>query len=448
MKGCLKEDLKYNWHPYTQMKDHEDLPPVLVKRTKGIKLFDNNGRWYYDTISSWWCNVHGHGHPDIVKAIKEQVNKIDHVMFAGFTHRPAIELSRELISVAPKGLSRVFYSDNGSTAVETAMKMSVQYWANRGIKGKNKFVSLNMGYHGDTAGTMSLGGVDLFNKVFTPMFFKVYKVPTPYCYRCPMGKERKSCSIDCIKPLEEILKKRSKSVCAIVLEPMLLGAAGMIIYPKEYLKKAAALAKTYNVHLIIDEVATGFGRTGKMFACEHAAVSPDFLCLSKALTNGTMAFAATLTTEKIYRAFYGNYKDRKTFYHGHTFTANPIACSVALASLSIFSKERSLKKAAEISARLKKELPRLKKLPHVGDARCIGTVLAVELVKDKKTKKLFRFEDRVGYRIYKSGLKDRLVLRPIGNVIYLYLPLCVNAGQLEDILLRARKILSRLKYPS
>lgn len=448
MKGCLKEDLKYNWHPYTQMKDHEDLPPVLVKRTKGIKLFDNNGRWYYDTISSWWCNVHGHGHPDIVKAIKEQVNKIDHVMFAGFTHRPAIELSRELISVAPKGLSRVFYSDNGSTAVETAMKMSVQYWANRGIKGKNKFVSLNMGYHGDTAGTMSLGGVDLFNKVFTPMFFKVYKVPTPYCYRCPMGKERKSCSIDCIKPLEEILKKRSKSVCAIVLEPMLLGAAGMIIYPKEYLKKAAALAKTYNVHLIIDEVATGFGRTGKMFACEHAAVSPDFLCLSKALTNGTMAFAATLTTEKIYRAFYGNYKDRKTFYHGHTFTANPIACSVALASLSIFRKERSLKKAAEISARLKKELPRLKKLPHVGDARCIGTVLAVELVKDKKTKKLFRFEDRVGYRIYKSGLKDRLVLRPIGNVIYLYLPLCVNAGQLEDILLRARKILSRLKYPS
>lgn len=448
MKGCLKEDLKYNWHPYTQMKDHEDLPPVFVKRTKGIKLFDNNGRWYYDTISSWWCNVHGHGHPDIVKAIKEQVNKIDHVMFAGFTHRPAIELSRELISVAPKGLSRVFYSDNGSTAVETAMKMSVQYWANRGIKGKNKFVSLNMGYHGDTAGTMSLGGVDLFNKVFTPMFFKVYKVPTPYCYRCPMGKERKSCSIDCIKPLEEILKKRSKSVCAIVLEPMLLGAAGMIIYPKEYLKKAAALAKTYNVHLIIDEVATGFGRTGKMFACEHAAVSPDFLCLSKALTNGTMAFAATLTTEKIYRAFYGNYKDRKTFYHGHTFTANPIACSVALASLSIFRKERSLKKAVEISARLKKELSRLKKLPHVGDARCIGTVLAVELVKDKKTKKLFRFEDRVGYRIYKSGLKDRLVLRPIGNVIYLYLPLCVNAGQLEDILLRTRKILSRLKYPS
>jgi len=201
MKAPIKKDLKYNWHPYTQMKDCEALPPILVKKAKGIKLFDDKGKWYFDTVSSWWCNIHGHGHPDITKAIKEQLKKIDHVMFAGFTHEPAIKLSEKLVSISPKGLSRVFYSDNGSTAVETAMKMSVQYWANKGFKKKDQFVSLDMGYHGDTAGTMSLGGVDLFNKVFSPMFFKAFKVPTPYCYRCPMGKERKSCSTEYIKPL-------------------------------------------------------------------------------------------------------------------------------------------------------------------------------------------------------------------------------------------------------
>lgn len=444
MEDLLKKDLKYNWHPYTQMKDHETFPPILIKKAKGIKLFDSKGNWYYDTISSWWCNIHGHGHPAIVSAIKGQLKKIDHVMFAGFTHEPAIELSEKLLSIVPKDLTRVFYSDNGSTAVETAMKMSVQYWANKGFKKKNKFVSLDMGYHGDTSGTMSLGGVDLFNKVFSPMFFPAYKVSTPYCYRCPLGKEIKFCSIDCIKPLEKLLKEKSGQISALVLEPLLLGAAGMIIYPKEYLKKAAILAKRYNIHLIIDEVATGFGRTGKMFAFEHAKISPDLVCLSKGLTNGTMAFAATLATEKIYRAFYGDHKDRKTFYHGHTFTANPIACSAALANLGIFKKEKTLKDATKISSLLKKGLARFKDLPHVGDIRCLGTVGAIELVKDKKTKEPFKFEDRVGYKIYKEGLKRHLILRPIGDVIYLYLPLCVTEKQLKDIVSAAYKVISNM----
>ena len=448
MDDILKEDLLYNWHPYTQMKDHEALPPVVIKKAHGIKLFGDAGNWYYDTISSWWCNIHGHGHPHIVKAIREQVKKIDHVMFAGFTHEPAVRLSEKLVSIAPKGLSRVFYSDNGSTAVETAMKMSVQYWANSGYKNKNRFVSLDMGYHGDTAGTMSLGGVDLFNKVFAPLFFKAYKVPTPYCYRCPMGRERKSCSIECIKPLQALLRKNSKKICALVIEPVLMGAAGMIIYPKEYLKKAAVLCKKHNVHLIADEVATGFGRTGKMFACEHAAVSPDFLCLSKALTNGTMAFAATLTTEKVFRAFYAPYGKRKTFYHGHTFTANPVACSVALASLEIFEKEKTLKNAAVISSLLKKGLQKFRMLPHAGDVRCIGTVGAIELVKDKKTKEPFSFDDRVGYSVYKEGLKNNLILRPMGGVVYLCLPLCVTEPRLKFILSKFYGILSKMKYPS
>lgn len=448
MESLIAKDLKFNWHPYTQMKDHEAMRPVLVRRASGIKLFDDKGNWYYDTISSWWCNLHGHGHPRILKAVKEQLKKIDHVMFAGFTHEPAVRLSEKLVSIAPKGLSRVFYSDNGSTAVETAMKMSVQYWVNKGIKNKNRFVSLDMGYHGDTAGTMSLGGVDLFNKVFTPVFFKAYKVPTPYCYRCPAGKKRKNCSIECARPLEALLKKNSKRICAFVLEPMLMGSAGMLIYPKEYLKKAAALCKKYNVHLIADEVASGFGRTGKMFACDHAGVSPDFMCLSKGLTNGVMAFAATLTTEKVFSAFYAPYGKRRTFYHGHTFTANPIACAAALASLGIFEKERSLNNAVRISSLLKKGLQKFKMLPHAGDVRCIGTVGAIELVKDKKTKEPFAFDERAGYAVYREGLKKNLILRPMGEVVYLCLPLCVTEPQLRHILSKFYGILSKMKYPS
>jgi len=442
IQKMIRDDLSFNWHPYTQMKDHETNPPIYIKYAKGIKLYDAFGNWYYDTISSWWCNLHGHRHPKIIEAIKNQLKKIDHIMFAGFTHCSAIELSKKLVEIAPKGIKRVFYSDNGSTAVETAIKMSVQYWANKGYKNKNKIISLDMAYHGDTVGAMSLSGVDLFNKVFSPLFFKTYKIPTPYCYRCPFGKERESCSIDCIEPLKKLLKKRSEEICAIILEPLLLGAAGMIIYPKEYLKKVYQLAKKYNIHLIADEVATGFGRTGKMFAVEHAKISPDFICLSKGLTNGTMAFAATLTTEEIFMAFFDDYEKKKTFYHGHTFTANPIACSVALANLEIFKSEDPLNNALKISLLLRKELSRFRNLPNVGDVRFIGTVGAIELVKDKKTKEQFGFKERIGYKIYREGLKKHLILRPIGNVVYFYLPLCTKEKQLNEILSDAYEIIS------
>lgn len=440
MTDLIKKDLKYNWHPYTQMKDHESFPPIFIKKAKGIKLFGENGNWYYDTISSWWCNIHGHCHPHIMKAINEQLKKLDHVLFAGFTHEPAIKLSEKLVSIAPKGMTKVFYSDNGSTAVETAVKMSLQYWANIGKQKKNKFVHLDLGYHGDTSGTMSLGGVDVFNKVFSPLFFKAYKVPTPYCYRCPMKKERKSCSIDCLRPLEKLLKEKNKEISAFVIEPMVLGAAGMIIYPVEYLKKAFKLCKKYNVHFIADEVAVGFGRTGKMFACEWAGISPDFLCLSKGLTNGTLPLAATLTTDKVYKAFYSDFKDSKTFYHGHTFTANPIGCAVALASLEIFEDEKALSNVKKISKLLSGAEKKFKALPFVGDVRTVGSIFAIDLVKDKKTKEPFRFEERVGYRIYKEGLKHNLILRPIGDVIYLFLPICAQQKELKEILSSMGKI--------
>lgn len=429
----LDKDLRYNWHPYTQMKDCETDPPILIDKAKGIKLYDAKGNFYYDTISSWWCNIHGHNHPRIKKAIKEQLDVLDHVLFAGFTHKSAILLAQKLIAIAPQGLTKIFFSDNGSTSVETALKMSFQYWQNVGEKKKIKFVSLDYSYHGDTIGAMSVGGVDLFNKVWTPLFFKSFKVSSPYCYRCPAGKQNSSCQIDCIKPLEILLKKKNSEIAAVILEPLVMAAGGMITYPKEYLQKTADFTKRYNVHLILDEVATGFGRTGRMFACEYANLKPDFMCLSKGLTSGTLPLAVTLTTEKIYRAFYAEYSRRKTFYHGHTYTANPISCAAALESLKIFEDEKTLERVGWLSRLFHDSLERFKALSLVGDIRKIGMIGVLELVKNRKSKQPFEFEERIGYKIYKEGLRRHLILRPLGNIIYLFLPFCVKENEINYI---------------
>ena len=446
MDKWIKKDFKYIWHPYTQMKDCEEFPPILIDRAKGIKLYDNKGNFYYDTISSWWCNIHGHNHPHINNAIKKQLKSFEHVLFAGFTHKPAIEIAEALINITPKNLSKVFFSDNGSTAVETALKISFQYWYNNSQKKKKRFISFDAGYHGDTIGTMSLGGVDLFHKMFSPLFFKSFKVPTPYCYRCPVGRERSKCSIDCIKPLESLLKQKHTEIAALIMEPLVLAAGGMIIYPKEYLKIAANLTKKYNVHLILDEVATGFGRTGKMFAAEHAKVEPDFICLSKGITSGYLPFAATLTTDNIYNAFYDDHSKKKTFYHGHTYTANPISCSAAIASLEIFKREDVLKNVALKAKLLHKKLKEFRELRYVGDVRSIGMIGAVELVKDKKSKIPFAFKERLGQKIYQQGLKENLVLRPLGNVIYFFLPLSTKATELETILERSKSIIQKVVF--
>jgi len=445
MDKWKKRDSKYIWHPYTQMKDCRLSPPILIERAKGIKLYDDKGNYYYDTISSWWCNVHGHNHPRIKNAIKRQLDSLEHVLFAGFTHKPAIELAEKIVSIAPRNLSKVFFSDNGSTAVEVALKMSFQYWKNIGIAKKNKFVSLDRGYHGDTVGAMSVSGVDLYNEIFSPLFFPSLKAPSPYCYRCPMDKDEKSCDIDCIKPLERLLEKKSREIAGIILEPLLLAAGGMIVYPKEYLARAARLAKRFNVHLIVDEVATGFGRTGRMFASDFADCRPDFMCLSKGITSGTLPLALTLTTDEIYKAFYADYRLKKTFYHGHTYTANPISCSAALASLEVFKEEKTLD-------RLKKTIPLFRGLlkdfaglPLVGDVRSIGLIGAIELVKEKKTKRGFDPKERIGLRVYKRGLKKNIILRPLDNIIYLFLPLCVKKDELRDILDRTYSTIKSLR---
>ncbi len=434
MKDWIKRDLKYIWHPYTQMKDCRDLPPVLIERAKGIKLYDDKGNFYYDTISSWWCNVHGHNHPEINRAITVQLRSMEHVLFAGFTHKKAILLAEKLLSIAPGNLAKVFFSDDGSTAVETALKMSFQYWQNTGESSRTKFVSLDRGYHGDTIGTMAVSGVDIFNKRFKKLFFRSFKAPSPYCYRCPAGRTRTCCDMECVKPLEDIFKKKHKEIAALVLEPLVMAAGGMIIYPKEYLVKAAQICDKYGVHLILDEVATGFGRTGKMFACDHVKINPDFLCLSKGITAGYLPLGATLATDEVYNAFYDDYEHMKTFFHGHTYTANPLSCSSALASLDIFEKEKTLEGLKETASVFHGWLERFKPLPVVGDVRYIGMIGAIELVKDKNTKEGFGIKNRIGLKIYKKGLKRSLILRPLGDIIYLFLPLCVGKGNIERIM--------------
>jgi adenosylmethionine-8-amino-7-oxononanoate aminotransferase len=435
MTDLLQKDLTYNWHPYTQMSIQQVNPPLLIEKAHGIKLYDASGRWYYDTISSWWCNIHGHLHPKIVNAIKQQLNTLDHTLFAGITHKTAIDLSERLVQLTPEGLQRVFYSDNGSTAVEVALKMSLQYWRNSGRPEKSKFISFDRAYHGDTVGCMSVSGEGIFTQAFTPVMFSGCKIPSPYCYRCPMGHtSQDTCATACIKFLRDALENHSDTVAAVILEPLILCAGGMLIYPAAYLAEAARLSRQYNVHLILDEVAVGFGRTGTMFACEQAGVCPDFLCLSKGLTSGMLPLAATMTTQDVFNAFLGPLGSDKTFYHGHTYTANPIGCSAALASLDIFADEGTLSHVQEISCELRKGIDMFNDHPLIGDIRTIGTVAAFELVRNKKTKEPLPGNDQTIREIYSRGLKNNVILRPIGNVIYLFLPLINTLEELKDII--------------
>jgi adenosylmethionine-8-amino-7-oxononanoate transaminase len=433
-KDWLRKDLRHNWHPYTQMSTLVVEPPLLIDRAEGLFLFDAEGNRYYDAISSWWCVVHGHGHPRIREAVTRQMERLDHVLFAGITHTPAVRLASRLAAIAPEGLSRVFFSDNGSTAVEVALKMSLQCWRNLGREERTGFVCLDRGYHGDTTGCMSVSGVEAFLRAFRPILFPSRRVPAPYCYRCPEGKTYPECGVSCVDALGAALREGGETVAAVILEPLLLAAGGMIVYPPEYLARAAALARAHGVHLILDEVATGFGRTGTMFACQQAGVSPDFLCLSKGLTGGTMPLAATITTAEVYNSFLGDPDGGKTFYHGHTYTANPVGCAAALASLDLIEEEEVVDRVARLAPRLAEGARALAELPLVGDVRGIGMVAALELVRDKGTKEALPGTAPVFHEIRREGLRRGLFLRPLGNVVYLFLPEAVTREDLDDIL--------------
>lgn len=417
----LKLDKEYVWHPFTQMKDwNADIPgvPLVIDRAEGSYLVDTDGRKYLDGISSLWVNVHGHRKSAMDEALKCQTDKIAHSTMLGLSNTPAIELAGKLIGIAPKGLSKVFYSDNGSTSVEIALKMSYQYWQNTGRREKTSIVHLKDSYHGDTLGSVSVGGIDLFHQVYRKLIFKTISIEA--------SPDR----------FEALLKKQHRKIASIVLEPIVQGAAGMIMWPRGVLKRFEQLCRKYDVLLIVDEVATGFGRTGKMFACEHENVRPDIMCMAKGITGGYLPLAATLTTQRIFDGFLFPYKDTKTFFHGHTYTGNPLACAVALANLEIFRKERVIEKMQPKIAFLKERLSCLKDSSWVGDIRQRGFMVGIELMEDRQTKRPFAWQDQVGVRVCEQARQYGVIIRPLGNVIVLMPPLSMSIQEL-DILLSA-----------
>lgn len=433
MSELKKKDIKYIWHPFTQMKDYETEEPIIIEKGKGIYLWDTEGNKYIDGISSWWVNTLGHSHPRLNKALKDQSEKIEHVLLAGFSHEPAIELAERLVKLTPEPLTKVFYSDNGSTAVEVALKTAFQYWQQTGFPEKTKFVALKNAYHGDTLGAVSVGGTDIYHKIYKPLLFEIFQADSPYCYRCPANKCRNSCNTECLSSVETVFKENSEQIAGIIIEPLVQAAGGMIMYPAEYLTKLRLLCDKYNILLIDDEVAMGFGRTGKMFAFEHAEIIPDITCFAKGLTAGYLPLAVTMTTDKIYMAFYDDYKNLKTFFHGHSFTGNPLAAAVAVENLKILEEERIIESIQPKIKKLAKELEKFKALECVGDVRQTGLIGAVELVKNKETKEPYPFEERIGSKIYKEALKRGAIIRPLGSVIYFMPPYVITEEEIKTL---------------
>lgn len=421
------------WHPFTQMKDWARDEITIIESGADCFLQDVKGRKFIDGVSSLWCNVHGHRRKEIDDAIRDQLGRIAHSTFLGLSNVPAILLAEKLIKIVPPGLRRVFYSDSGSEAVEIALKMAYQYWAQKGSPKKRKFLKLENAYHGDTIGAVSVGGIPLFHEVYKPLLFETFSAPSPYCYRWPSGSDPGKVCHEALEEMEKVLRENADEIAAVVMEPMMQGAAGMIDQPAGFVRGVSELSKKYNVLLIFDEVATGFGRTGRMFASEHEAVTPDILAVAKGITGGYLPLAATITTEKVYEAFLGEYAGLKTFFHGHTYTANPLACRAAIANLEIFEREKTLGKLAPKIALTAALLEGIAELDHVGDVRQAGLMVGIELVKDKKTKEPYPFGERMGYRVTEKAREKEIWIRPLGNVIVLMPPLAIPESLLERL---------------
>ena len=413
------------WHPFTQ--EALDPQPVHIERGEGVYLYTRDGRKLIDAISSWWVNLHGHAHPLIAEAIAEQARKLEHVIFAGFTHDAAEELAWRLRRILPQPLEHIFFSDDGSTAVEVALKMALQFWRNIGKSRKNKLVALEHAYHGDTVGAMSVGADSDFVAAFPELRFPVWRVPSAHCFRCPVGKQRATCDIDCTGPLARLLEERHDEIAAVIVEPLLQGAGGMIVHPIEFLQRIRKLCTEHNVLLIADEVLTGFGRCGRMFACDLAGVVPDVMCLSKGLTGGFLPLAATVCTPAVYQTFCSTDRSR-TFFHGHSYTANPLGCAAAIASLKIFESEPVFERIATIENIHRQKAPVLAKHAAVADVRTIGTVMALELKADDPG----YFSD-LRRALYDFYLNKGVLLRPLGNVVYILPPYIITAEQLHYV---------------
>jgi adenosylmethionine-8-amino-7-oxononanoate aminotransferase len=437
-------DVAHLWHPFTPLADWANSEPLVIDHAEGVFLFDEKGRRYLDGVGSLWCNVHGHKHPALDAAIRAQLEKVAHSTLLGATHAPAIELARALAERAPEGLTRVFYSDDGATAVEVAIKMAFQYWRQKTDPEprRTKFIALEGAYHGDTLGDVSVGGVERFHAVFGPLLFSVERVPSPNGYRSPLGLAPADCRTACLAEVERILEANQGLVAAVVVEPLVQGAAGIIVHPEGYLGGLRALTRSYDTLLIADEVAVGFGRTGTLFACEQEGVSPDFLCLGKGLTGGYLPLAATLTTEEVYSAFYGTASDGKTFHHGHTYSGNPLGAAVALASLEVFDEERTLERMKPQVARLAHRLEDFARLPHVGDVRQRGLIAGIELVAEKSSKTSYDCTEQVGARVCRLARDFGLLIRPLGDVLVVIPPLVISIEQLDwmlDVMIRCTR---------
>jgi adenosylmethionine-8-amino-7-oxononanoate aminotransferase len=413
------------WHPFTQQA--LDPPPIRVTKAEGVYLYTDDGRRLIDGISSWWVNLHGHGHPAIVSAIAAQAAQIDHVLLAGFTHAPVEDLRKCLRKILPSALSHIFFSDDGSTAVEVALKMAVQYWQNIGRPVKKAVVALDHAYHGDTVGAMSVGAASAFTDPFRHLLFPVHRVHSAYCYRCPVGKTRATCSIDCIGKLQRLLEEKHREIAAVIVEPLLQGAGGMIVHPVDFLQQVRQICTEHGVLLIADEVLTGFGRCGKMFACELADIVPDLMCLSKGLTGGVLPMGATICTPEIHEAFVGTDRAR-TFYHGHSYTGNPIAAAAAVASCRIFDSEPVFDRIKQIAEIHSTRLAAIKGHPAVGDVRSIGTLAAIELRADDPG-----YASKLRPKLYKFFIDAGVLLRPLGNVVYVLPPYAISPVELNFV---------------
>ena len=431
-------DHAHLWHPFTPLADWAKSDPLVIDRGEGVFLYDTEGRRYLDGVGSLWCNVHGHRHPRLDAALIEQVGKIAHSTLLGASHPTAIELARKLVELTPEPLTRVFFSDDGATAVEVALKMAYQYWRQKPDPEprRTQFVALGWAYHGDTLGSVSVGGVERFHAMFGPLLFPTLRAPSPYCYRCPLGLERPDCSMQCLGEVDRILSQHPGEVVAVILEPLVQGAAGIIVHPEGYLAGLRELTRKHDTLLILDEVAVGFGKTGSMFACDRESVAPDFLCLAKGLTGGYLPLAATLTTEEIYSTFVGNAAEGKTFFHGHTFAGNPLGAAVALANLAVFDEENTLENLKPKVDHLQARLVEVASLPQVGDVRQLGLIVGIELVEDRLTKAPFPWADQVGAKVCLKAREFEVLLRPLGDVIVLMPPLTITV-ELIDVLVDA-----------
>ena len=426
-------DHRHLWHPFTQMQDWLGEDPVVIDSGDGVFLVDTLGRRYLDGVSSLWCNVHGHRVPEIDAAIVAQLGRIAHTTMLGLASTASIECAEELVRIAPAGLTRVFFSDAGATAAEIALKMAYQHFQLRGDVERKEFVAIRGGYHGDTIGSVSLGGIDLFHRIFKPLLFPVRHAPQPHCYRCPLGKTWPDCAMACADEVEKVFEAHPGKVAALVIEPLVQGADGMIVQPAGYLRRMREICDRHGALLVCDEVATGFGRTGTMFAVEQEGVRPDILTVAKGLSGGYLPLAATLTTERVFESFLGPFESRRTFFHGHTFTGNPLACAAATASMRLFQDRDVLAGLPAKAEALARALAPLADHPHVGEVRRRGLMVGIELVRDRATKEEYAFELRAGHQVTLEARRRGAILRPLGNVVVLMPPLAMTGAQLGDL---------------